>query len=106
MQQGCSKTRDISLDIIRIIATMAVVMIHCSAFLVSNFKVGTMAFFVGNVFDSVSRLAVPLFVMVSGALFLNEERTVTVKGILKKNIKNTGLLFLFWVGILLGLTVF
>lgn len=96
MKQEGAKTRDISLDIIRIVATLAVVMIHCSSSFVSGYQAGTPEFWVGNIFDALSRLGVPLFVMVSGSLFLREEKEITVKGIFKKNILNIGLILIFW----------
>ena len=96
MKQEAGKTRDISLDIIRIVATLAVVMIHCASPFVSGYKAGTPEFWVGNVLDGISRLGVPLFVMVSGSLFLREEKEVTVKGLFKKNVMNIGLILIVW----------
>ena len=96
MKQEAGKTRDISLDIIRIVATLAVVMIHCASPFVSGYKAGTPEFWVGNVLDGISRLGVPLFVMVSGSLFLRVEKEVTVKGLFKKNVMNIGLILIVW----------
>ncbi len=96
MKKEGGTSRDISLDVIRVTATLAVVMIHCSAYFINHFKAGTAEFWVGNLFDALSRLGVPLFVMVSGSLFLREEKEVTVKGILNKNVKNIGLILIFW----------
>lgn len=90
------KSRNISLDIVRVVAIFAVVMIHTSAFCLMSYERGTWEFTVGNIFDSVSRLGVPLFVMISGALMLDETRTVTVRNILCKNVKNILLLLFFW----------
>lgn len=88
--------RNISLDIIRIIAVLLVIMIHTSDGFVTQHKPSSREFAAGNVFDSVAMIAVPLFVMLSGALMLDEERTITVKGLFRKNIRNILLLLVFW----------
>ena len=76
--------RNVSLDIARIVATFAVVMIHCSADFVSYYPVHSKEFITGNLLDSLSRFAVPVFVMLSGALFLDERKEVTLKTALLK----------------------
>lgn len=87
--------RNISLDFIRIIAVLAVVMIHTSAkVLTSNQTIYD--FGVGNLFDAISRIAVPLFVMISGALMLDENRKITINKLLTKNVKYLLILLLFW----------
>lgn len=93
--QSLSK-RNYSLDILRIFATFTVIMIHCSASFVSGHGLGTVEFFWGNVFDSVSRLGVPLFVMISGALFLDESREITLKRVVRKNVLNLAIITVIW----------
>lgn len=95
--------RTLSLDITRIAAVLAVVMIHTSAGFVTSYDLGTREFLWGNLFDSASRIGVPLFVMVSGALMLDEDRKVSVTSLLRKNIKNIGLLLAFWSALYCGI---
>lgn len=91
-----NKERNISLDITRIIAVLAVVMTHTSAGFVTSYNTTTLEFLWGNIFDSISRIGVPLFVMVSGALMLDENRNVSIRSLLLKNIKNIVSLLIFW----------
>lgn len=66
--------RDISLDLIRFIAMLMVVCIHIAA---KGFYVFPQPhWWAVNLYDSVSRVAVPLFFMVTGALLLPREQTV------------------------------
>lgn len=88
--------RNYSLDIVRIIAVLAVVMIHSSASFVMNNPLNTNEFIFGNLFDSLSRIGVPLFLMISGALFLDKNKEVTLKTILSKNIKNLAIIIITW----------
>ena len=66
------------LDVLRIIAIFAVVMIHVSANYVTNYNT-IVDFTIGNIFDSISRLGVPLFLMISGALILDENKKFDCK---------------------------
>lgn len=81
-------------DMIRIYACLAVVMIHVSAIYVKQ-DVNSSAFVIGNIFDSISRCGVPLFLMLSGALMLNEKKEKTIKQMIQTSISMIGIL-LFW----------
>lgn len=82
------------LDVIRTMACMMVIMIHTSGNYVIR-DLGSSNFWFANVLDSLSRAAVPLFVMVSGALFLDEDHEVSTWKI-KKHICKLLLFFMFW----------
>lgn len=66
------------LDLLRVIACLSVVMIHVSAEFVVRGNTGV-DFWLGNLMDSLSRAGVPLFVMISGALMLDEGYAFTKK---------------------------
>ncbi len=83
------------LDVARIVAVCLVVLAHVAARYVVEYESDTLGFFFGNLFDSISRTCVPVFVMISGALLLDENKRVTGKSMLKR-IKNVALLLAFW----------
>lgn len=91
-----SLRRNVSLDLIKVVAVLAVILTHISAGFVGYYETSSVEFIFGNIFDSISRLGVPLFVMVSGSLMLDKERNITVKKILFKYVKNIALLLIFW----------
>lgn len=68
------KERLYYLDLLRFVAVCAVILIHASAPFVSHCEGTTIEFILGNIFDGISRLGVPLFLMISGALMLDERR--------------------------------
>ena len=70
--------RQFHLDLLRMIACLLVVMIHVSAEFVVRGNEGP-DFWWGIAFDSLARAGVPLFVMISGALMLDENYVFTVK---------------------------
>ena len=86
MANSLSK-RNLSLDILRIFAMMSVVMVHCAAEFLGHYDAGTAEFFWGNIFDSISRAGVPIFLMISGAFFLNENKEISINNVFKKYIK-------------------
>ncbi len=96
MTNTTKHTRNSAMDIIRIIAVLAVVMIHCASHFVSRYNPNTTEFVFGNLFDSIARLGVPLFLIISGALFLDERKEVTLKGILSKNVKSLAIITMLW----------
>lgn len=82
------------LDVLRAWACISVVVIHVSAYY-TQAEVTGMDYLIGNVFNSIARAAVPLFVMISGALMLDESYNCT-KEKLKRMIKNRLLFFIIW----------
>lgn len=83
-----------SLDIARILSALAVVMIHCSdGFLL---KEDAWSFLTGNIFFGLSRFAVPVFIMISGALLLDESKPLQPKRFVRKNIGGLALVTLLW----------
>ena len=82
------------LDVLRVIACMAVVVIHASAPYVKQ-GVSLSNFWVGDILEGPARIAVPLFVMISGALMLDENYTFS-KVKLIGHIKKLILFFVFW----------
>lgn len=80
------KKRLLYIDLIKILSILLVLFLHGAASFIYDVKVNTIDFNILNLFDSITRLAVPLFFMVSGSYFLNNKNKVTIKSIFKKNI--------------------
>ena len=82
------------LDLLRTIGCLSVVLLHVS----SNFTLepyGSMNYLLGVILDGASQFAVPLFVMISGALYLNEDYSFSTEK-MTKHIKKMVLFFLGW----------
>jgi len=82
------------LDVLRAWACISVIVIHVSAYYAQADVSGT-DFLVGNVLNSIARAAVPLFVMISGALMLDEQYRFTREKLMR-NIKNRLMFFIIW----------
>lgn len=94
MQENVSK-RVAYLDVIRIVATFGIIAVHvfCIEY---YFAVGTYNWYVSAVGDSLVRWSVPLFVMISGFLFLQPAKDVSYRILLKKYIPRLVLAYVFW----------
>lgn len=90
------KERNTYLDLTRVIAVVAVVTIHISGWFVAYFAPSSTEFLWGNIFDGISCMAVPIFVMISGALMLDEDRQVDTRQLYTKNIKALVGPLIFW----------
>ncbi|NLV90708.1 MAG: acyltransferase family protein, partial [Tenericutes bacterium] len=64
--------RKLYMDVIRIVAIFAVVLLHVAADNFYVFKYTSFEWQVLNVYDSLVRFCVPLFFMISGVLFLRD----------------------------------
>lgn len=60
------------LDIIRIIAIIAIVILHAGVNAVNNVLPGDMHWIISSYIDAATRFAVPVFIMLSGALILSK----------------------------------
>lgn len=88
--------RVIWLDYIKSLSLLLVVCIHLVGYGVSLHPVGSLTWMLSNVLDTVSHIAVPLFVMTSGSLMLDPDKDVTWRFIWKKRIARIAITFIFW----------
>ena len=90
-----SNQRLVHLDILRVLATFAVIFLHVSTveFHASPF---TNNWYIATVGDSLVRWCVPVFVMISGAIFLNSGKDVQIRSLFVKYIPRLLLCYVFW----------
>ena len=88
--------RVIYFDVLRIVAIFVVVAVHLSAMHWADVDVDSRAWFAFNLYCTAGKWSVPIFVMISGALFLG--RDTDIHTILKKNVARIATVFLFWSG--------
>lgn len=86
------------LDILRVIAIFAVVLLHTVSSVTANYASMMTSTQIGvyNAIKSLCTFCVPVFVMISGALFLDPDKEITIKNLFGKYIRRLVLaLFLF-----------
>ena len=89
-----SSGRVIYFDVLRITAIFFVVAVHLSAQHWSDVDVSSRAWFAFNLYCTTGKWSVPVFVMISGALFLG--RDLDIRSILKKYLLRIAIAFAFW----------
>ena len=87
--------RQFYLDYLRFVATIAVVFLHVS---VKDYHTAFPSFnwYLAVIGDSMMRWSVPLFVMISGVLFLNPDKKITYKDILSKYLPRLLIAYVSW----------
>ena len=86
--------RTIYLDILRILATLTVIFYHQKGVVVNPDISWSEDFY--SVCAGITRWCVPVFVMISGSLFLDNDRPLTLKKLYSKNILRLVTAFAFW----------
>jgi len=85
------------LDAARWLAAVAVVLLHGAAQTVSDTaNYGSNAWLSANLYDSAARWCVPVFVMVSGALLLDPERTQSLRHFYSRRVARICAPLVFW----------
>lgn len=96
LPQASARERAAWLDILRVLAMLAVMLVHVSAPGWSSLPTDSGAWLAHTFYDSLARLGVPLFFMISGALFLDPAYAFSFKQVLKKNVLRLVTAYLFW----------
>ncbi|WP_238550544.1 acyltransferase [Dickeya solani] len=84
------------LYIARIVSTFAVIVLHISAYTVTLAELGAYSWWAGNLYDSLVRWCVPVFIMISGALLLSPEKVENLSIFYKKRIGKILIPLFFW----------
>ncbi len=93
-----TKIRLLWADLLKIIAIFGVIILHVSASYLVPFT-GSREWWTGNIYDSLSRWCVPLFVMVSGALLLSGAGKRPLLEFLRVRVRRILVPFLAWSAI-------
>lgn len=89
-----NQNRNISLDILRILCSAAVVLIHVSGTYMVYTDTHSIDFHIFNIFNSISRCSVPIFFMISGSFFLSKD--IPINEMITKYIKRLFIVFYAW----------
>lgn len=91
-----SKQRMCCFDLLRVISIFFVIVIHVTSVGMSAFDSMTGAWMANTLINSISRWSVPMFFMVSGALFLDPNKQLSIKKLYTKNILRIAICIVVW----------
>lgn len=83
-------------DVLRVLAACCIVLLHVSAQNWSEVSVYTGTWQLYNAANGTGRWAVPVFLMISGALFLDPDRPQDIKKLWNVRVRKMLTVFLFW----------
>jgi len=87
--------RVVWLDLVRIFSIFFVIVIHITAIDWYAKDPTSFGWNILNIYDSISRFCVPVFLMISGALFLSK-KNIDIKKLYTKNIMRLVVALMFW----------
>ncbi len=92
-----SGKRLVHYDLVRIIAMFAVIVVHTSGTLYrATAPITSFNWQVSNIYSTSGKFSICIFMMVSGMLFLNPKKSITIKALFQKNILRIVSGFIFW----------
>lgn len=90
-------SRIMYIDILRIIAVFSVVLLHVSAPFVADMNAnGIKWWWMGNIIDSATRWSVPVLIIISGKLMLDNDREEEILPFLKRRLIKIIIPLVFW----------
>ncbi len=91
----CVSSRIEYIDVLRVISMLSVVFLHTAAGSLRG-NIGSPVWHFSNIFTSIMSTSVPIFFMISGAVLLSSNKTLSVQLTYKKRIPKILLPFLVW----------
>lgn len=98
MDKTLTPRRDGAVDLAKALAVCAVVLIHCSANHFAHHPTGSFQWLAACFWGSVSRWAVPVFLLCSGALMNAPERDLPLKKLFSRYLLRLALALAVWAG--------
>lgn len=96
MEKDSGKKRELHYDLLRILSAFSVVLLHSAAQYWYDLDIYGTQWIVANSYDAAFRFGVPVFVMISGALFLAPGYKLDIKRLYKHNILRLAVLYVIW----------
>lgn len=90
------KSRNVYMDVIRTVACFMVLFCHISAFCMDEVSKASSQYQAMNLYDCSCIICVALFMMISGAIHLNDHYRLNIKKLYLKKILHLALVFYFW----------
>jgi surface polysaccharide O-acyltransferase-like enzyme len=92
-------------DAMRVFGVLAVLLVHTCDLVMFDRQVKPLDWWVANVLDATGRWAVPVFIMLSGALLLNPSRDESAGRFYRRRLSRLGLPILFWSAFFMAFAV-
>lgn len=96
VRYNMNQKRKLHFDLLRMAAAFSVVLLHSASQYWYTQDVYSREWLVTNFYDAVSRFGVPVFVMISGAMFLDKSYQLNIRRLYGRNILRLVLLYIVW----------
>ena len=96
VKENIDYTHSIAFDLLRIFCAFTIVLLHASAHVWYHLPLTSPEWLFANACNAFTRFGVPVFVMISGALFLSSRKIIDVKRLWRKNILRLFVVYVVW----------
>ncbi len=96
MQSEIPNKRQVQYDLLRVVATFFVIVVHVAATEWYFAPVKSSAWMWFNIYDSLGRFCVPVFIMISGVFFLDPDKNIPMSALLRRNVLKVAIAFVLW----------
>ncbi len=93
---GREKQRILYIDVLRVMATFGVILIHTSAQNWADTEISFWKWNAFNIWDAAVQWSVPVFIMISGILFLDGNRAFNIRKLYTHSIFRIVIAFIIW----------
>ena len=93
---GMKTQRLLYLDLLRILSVTAVLMAHVAGSVWGDVPVLSHSWGILTLYTALIRFCIPVFLMISGAIFLNESKKIGIKVLYTHYLSRIIIIFLFW----------
>lgn len=101
-----SNQRLMYLDLLRVVITFCMIMLHAASVGLDGGEIGTFTWHVCNVYDGITHICVPVFIMISGAFLLDPQKEYPLEKLYKVKILRIVTAFVFWSFVYASLKAF
>lgn len=93
---GKVSERKLHYDVLRVLAAFSVVLLHSAAQFWYELDIRSVEWVVANSYDALFRFGVPIFVMISGAIFLDPNYELNIKRLYTHNVLRMVGIYVLW----------
>lgn len=90
-------SRIVYMDVLRVFSALMIICVHVSAQNWDNISVASSQWQIMNFYDCISILGVPLFYMISGAIFLNPNYSISFKKLFCNKVLRLFIIYHIWL---------
>lgn len=96
MNIDVKKEKIIWIELLRICACFGVIVMHVASHYIKNVSLDSFQYVIFNIYHGLVKFVIPCFIMISGLLYLDKEKKISLGKMYKKYIMPLFIAYIFW----------